>query len=152
MTPFLVMAELGSRSDAARAVLVKSMEVEKDPFIRFAATTRLAMMGEPEGWKALSQGIAQPGKKGFVAAYMLGELGRDRLIALGVRDRLDAGKDGDRLAAIANRIQQGLDDVDAELRREINPYIRKYAQMIKQDLLSFEIAPGSHIRVVLPGS
>ena len=53
--------------------------------------------------------------------------------------------------AIANRIQQGLDAVDAETRSVINPYIRKYGQMIKQDLLTFEIAPGSHISV-LPGS
>ena len=67
------------------------------------------------------------------------------------KDRLKVGKDGQRLLAIANRIQQGLDAVEAETRSVINPYIRKYGQMIKQDLLTFEIAPGSHISV-LPGS
>ena len=58
-------------------------------------------------------------RKPEIAFKVLGEMIR----------RLRRSDDG--IKELANRIQHGLDDVDAEIRREINPYIKKYAQMDK---------------------
>ena len=148
----LVMAELGLINKAASKVLIDSMSLKKDPFIQFAAATRLAMMGDSKGWEKLSGAITQPGMPGFVAAYMLGELGRDELTSMGVKDRLTVGEDRDPFLTIADRIQQGLDDVKAEMRREINPYMRKYAQMIIRELLPFYIPSTGEINFSLPST
>lgn len=124
----LILAELNEADDNAKIILDWYMKNSPSEWRRNMAAIGLLQMEDKKVWNKMSQTIYKNDRESFVAAFLLGQLGRERLSFLGVK-ALKNNSDTDSINLIKKRIWDGKN------KYYTNKFMEKYCDlMIKTKL------------------
>jgi len=82
----LILAHLNKTDDNAKMILKWYMTNSQYEWRKNQAAVALIQMGEKQVWSDLSEIIGRNNYESFIAAFLLGQLGREELLKLGVRN------------------------------------------------------------------
>jgi CRP-like cAMP-binding protein len=120
----MILAALGERSDRAIRMLETAYLNDTGrggEWRRASAAVALVRMEQNSAWNYLNAKLSEGGRDGFAAALLLGQIGRQNLLALNVQEHLKPADGGDRFDWIAQRMCAGLDThSDRYLREFVN--------------------------------
>jgi len=124
----LIMADLEVRNETAVKILTDSAREGRSDWSKNISAISLIKMGENNGWQYLSDNINKGGNTASIAAFLLGQIGKNKLKELGV-ENLNIRDETNQLKAIAHWIELRLkEDID------IDKYSREYMKNIIKDL------------------
>lgn len=125
----LILAELGEIDKNAKMILKWNMGNSPSEWRKNQAAIGLIQMGEEQIWQDLSEIIYKNDQESFIVAFLLGQLGREELINLGVRSL----KNNNNIDSI-NFIVEQLEAVST--KSFANKFMIKYCDdLIKNQLL-----------------
>ena len=102
----LILADLDEIDDNAKMIFQRQMKNAYSEWRRTMAAIGLLQMGDKKIWKDMSQIIYKDDRESFVAALLLGQLGRERLSRLGLKTLKNNSKN-DSINLIIQRIRDG---------------------------------------------
>ena len=119
----LILAELGGIDDNAKMILKWYVTNSPSEWRKNQAAIGLIQMEDRKVWNKMSQIIDKNDRESFVAAFLLGQLGRERLSFLGVK-ALKNNSDTDSINLIKKRIRNG------KKKYYTNKFMEKYCDLI----------------------
>ena len=102
----LVLAQLDTVDDNTKMLLEWYRTYSEFEWRRNQAAVALIQMNEKQVWTNLSEIIHKDDHESFIVAFLLGQLGRTKLVKLGVKILKNNNED-DSINLIINRLQEG---------------------------------------------
>ena len=107
------MTELNKSDDIAKVILQWHMKNSRSEWSRGQAAIGLLLMGEEIIWSDLSEILYKRDRESFVAAFFLGQLGKQRLLSLPGINKLDDNGKKEIVSLIQKNIHDGGNRYDA---------------------------------------
>jgi len=124
----LILAELNKIDDNAKGILQWHMNNSHSEWRRSQAAIGLLQMGEENIWSDLSEIIHKKDRESFVAAFLLGQLGKQRLLSLPGINTLDDNSKEKLIDLIKENIHDG------EKKFYANRFMKKFCKKLITNL------------------
>lgn len=124
----LILAELNKIDKNAKVILQWTMNNSPSKWRRILAAIGLLQMGEGNIWSNLSDILFKEDEESFIAAFLLGQLGKQRLLSLSGINSLENNGKAKVIDLIKETIQQGEGDYYTDR------FMKKYCNSIIAEL------------------
>ena len=125
-----VLFEIDASSTQAKekGILWAAMHGEGSPWRSFGAAVQIIRIGKKKAWKILLPSLHKNTKDGYIAAFLLAQLGPDKLVELGIYKHQRLVQNRDPLQLIKQRLESELDKRSYEFSKD--PYRKQYIEIL----------------------